>query len=133
MNRPYTFADILTIAKRQAALEKEILYKSNLIMFSDTELIVCKIWSEYKFGKCHSWILKNLKKQNYDLYLLMDIDLPWQPDPLREHPDKRVELFNLYLDELIKQNCPFEIVGGSGDQRFNNALNIIKKRLSIFE
>jgi NadR type nicotinamide-nucleotide adenylyltransferase len=127
LNRPYTFADILTIAKRQVALEKEMLNKSNRILFSDTELIVCKIWCEYKFEKCHSWILKNLEKQSYDLYLLMDIDLSWQPDPQREHPDKRVELFNLYLDELISRNCSFEIVSGSGEQRFINALNIIKK------
>lgn len=129
LNRPYTFPDILAIAKRQAALEKELLNKSNRILFSDTELIVCKIWCEYKFGKCHSWIIENLKKQNFDLYLLMDIDLPWQPDPQREHPDKRVELFNLYLDELLNRNWLFEIVSGSGEQRFINALNIINKRL----
>ena len=69
-----------------------------------------------------------LKSRNIDLYLLPDIDLPWQPDPLREHPDKRKELFNLYLDELKKRNLPFEIVNGFGQQRLANAVNAYEKR-----
>jgi hypothetical protein len=33
------------------------------------------------------------------LYLLCDIDLPWQYDPLREHPHKRQYLYDLYYNE----------------------------------
>ncbi len=131
LNRPYDYEDILKIAKGQVKAEKKILKYSNRLIFVDTEMIVLKIWCVVKYGKCHPWILDRLAKQNYELYLLTDIDLPWQPDPLREHPDKRRELFNLYLDELKKRNLPFEIVNGFGQQRLLNAIMHVEKRLKI--
>jgi len=81
----------------------------------------------YKYKKCHSEILQNLKNHPVDLYLLCDIDLPWQPDPLREHPDKRKFLFDKYYEELTLMNANFEVVTGLGDQRFENAKNLINK------
>lgn len=128
LNREYNYEDILLIAKGQVKGEEEILEMANRFLFADTEMIVLKIWCEVKFGKCHPWILNRLANQNYDLYLFTDIDLPWQPDPLREHPDKRRELFKLYLDELKKQNLPFEIINGIGKKRLENAMDIIEKR-----
>ena len=63
-----------------------------------------------------------------DLYLLTDIDLPWQPDPLREHPDKRQKLFELYRAELKRQGWPYEIVAGKEQARLENAIRIIDGR-----
>ena len=131
LNRPYDYEDILLIAKGQVKEEREMLENANQFLFVDTEMIVLKIWCEVKYGKCHSWILNQLKEQKFDLYLLTDIDLPWQPDPLREHPDKRSELFHLYLDELKKRNLPFEIVNGFGQQRLLNATMHVENRLKI--
>jgi len=131
LNRPYDYGDILMIANGQVKAEKKILKNSNQLIFVDTEMIVLKIWCEVKYGKCHPWILDRLAKQNYELYLLTDNDLPWQPDPLREHPHKRRELFNLYLDELKKRNLQFEIVNGLGQQRLFNAVKCIENRINI--
>jgi NadR type nicotinamide-nucleotide adenylyltransferase len=131
LNREYNYEDILLIAKGQVIGETGMLEKANRFLFVDTEMIVLKIWCEVKYCKCHPWILHQLSKQNYDLYLFTDIDLPWQPDPLREHPDKRRELFNLYLDELMKRNLPFEIVSGFGQKRLENAVMIIEERFKL--
>ena len=131
LGRPYEYEDILSIAKGQVSGEEEQLEKAQGFLFVDTEMIVLKIWCEVKYKKCHQWILDQLEKQQYDLYLLPDIDLPWQPDPLREHPDKRKELFDLYLDELKRRNLPFEIVDGFGEQRLANAVKCIEKRFKI--
>jgi NadR type nicotinamide-nucleotide adenylyltransferase len=128
LGRPYDYDDILKIAMAQVRGEEEQVKKARDYLFADTEMLVLKIWCDVKFGKCHSWIDERLKKQDYDLYLLTDIDLPWQPDPLREHPDKRKELFELYLSELKKRKLPFEIVNGLGRQRVKNAAEIIGKR-----
>jgi NadR type nicotinamide-nucleotide adenylyltransferase len=131
LNCPYDYKDILKIAKGQVKAEEKILKYSNRLIFVDTEMIVLKIWCEVKYGKCHPWILDRLTEQNFELYLLTDIDLPWQPDPLREHPNKRRELFNLYLDELKKRNLPFEIINSFGQQRLLNAIMHVEKRLKI--
>jgi len=86
------------------------------------------IWSDYKFRKCDPWIVEQYEKQDFDLYLLMDIDLPWQPDPQREHPDKRKELFELYRNELERLNRRFTIVSGEGEERIQNAIRAIENR-----
>lgn len=130
LSRPYTYNDILSIAKQQNLnIDKAIKSSSRRLIFCDTELTVIKIWCEYKYGQCHPWIIKKHKEQMFDLYLLTDIDLPWQPDPLREHPDKREELFGLYKKELVNQKWPFEIVHGTGHTRLQNAIRIIEDRL----
>jgi NadR type nicotinamide-nucleotide adenylyltransferase len=131
LERPYEYEDILTIAKGQVKGEKEMRTQAGRFLFADTEMLVLKIWCDVKYGKCHPWILDKLEKQNYDLYLLTDIDLPWQPDPLREHPDMRKELFDLYLGELEKRKLPFEIVRGLGQQRLKDAVGKIEKRIKI--
>jgi NadR type nicotinamide-nucleotide adenylyltransferase len=132
LGRPYEYEDILSIAKGQVKGELDLLEKAEGFLFIDTEMLVLKIWCEVKYKKCHQWILDQLEKQAYDLYLLSDIDLPWQPDPLREHPDRRKELFELYLDELKKRNLSFEIISGFDKQRLVNAVKHIDQRFNIY-
>lgn len=128
IGREYNYDDILMIAKKQIDEENKLAKTANGFLFCDTDLIVTKIWCEYKFGSCHSWILEQIEKHKYDLYLLTNIDLPWQPDPLREHPDKRKEIFELYLKELIQRKSPFEIISGLGSNRVENAVQLINRK-----
>jgi nicotinamide riboside kinase len=45
-----------------------------------------------------------LKKQKFNHYFLCKPDIPWEEDPLRENSENRDELFEIYLQELKKQN-----------------------------
>jgi NadR type nicotinamide-nucleotide adenylyltransferase len=125
IERPYEEKDILVIARGQLRGEEMKMEQARNYLFCDTELLVTKIWSEVKYQRCHPWILNNLKTNRYQLYLLCYIDLPWQYDPLREHPDQRQFLFDLYFDELKKRGFPFEVVRGTGTTRLKNAIDII--------
>lgn len=125
LKRPYTQEDILKIAKRQKEIEFQKTKDASTISISDTELIVTKIWSEIKYQSCHPWIIENIEKQDYALYLLCDIDLPWQDDPQREHPHLRKHLFNLYKQELKSRNLNFKIITGKSDERFKDACRYI--------
>jgi NadR type nicotinamide-nucleotide adenylyltransferase len=129
IERSYNYDDILQIAKGQTESEKAFEPIAKGLMFTDTELLVTKIWCEVKFGKCHQWIEENFRKQDYDLYLLMDIDLPWEYDPMREHPDRREFLFNLYKKELEKTGMNYRIVSGVGEERLKNAINFVNELL----
>jgi len=126
LNRTYTQNDILSIAKFQLIKEKKMLSKANHYLFCDTELIVTKIWSEHSFKVCDEWILNNINKNPYDLYLLCNIDLPWEYDPLREHPHLRDYFFQLYLNELKSRNFNFAIISGKNEMRLHNAMNAIE-------
>ena len=125
LDRPYNRTDILEIAKGQIRNEQEIAKDAQGIVFSDTELIVTKIWSEVKYGICDPWILEMIIKNKYDYYLLCNIDLPWEADPQREHPDRRQELFTLYFKELAQRNVSFDVVSGFGRERMINATNLV--------
>lgn len=122
----YTFDDVTTIAKGQF----NKIEKCNLpVLISDTELIVTKIWQQYKFGKTNNWIDVHIKKQNFDMYLLMDIDLEWTFDHLRENPSlkERKELLALYKEELEYQKFNYQLISGKDTERIKNALEAIKK------
>jgi len=129
LDREYTYDDILQIAKNQIEEENRLAEEANGLLFCDTDLFVTKIWCEFKYGQCHPWILEQIEKLKYDLYLLTNIDLPWQPDPLREHPDNRKQLFDLYLKELKQRKLPFGIVNGIGSDRLINAIQMVNLNL----
>lgn len=131
LNRGYVQEDIEIISKVQLVREQNQLLLAQEVLFCDTDLIVCKIWSEFVFGTCSQWILDRIHDHKYDLYLLMDIDLPWEDDPQREHPLQRKELFNLYVTELERLEQPYEIISGIGEERFNRAIEVIKNRSLI--
>ncbi|MDZ7775370.1 MAG: ATP-binding protein [Bacteroidales bacterium] len=131
LNRPYRKDDIEIIAKEQLRLENKMSKKAGKLLFCDTELIVTKIWSEFVFGSCAEWIKNTIKTHPYDLYLLMNIDLPWQEDPQREHPHRRKELFDKYYDELESHHFPFSVVSGTGEARIQSAIEVIKSHRLI--
>jgi NadR type nicotinamide-nucleotide adenylyltransferase len=129
LGRAYAYEDILTIAKQQhLRIQKAMLESSPGYIFFDTELTVLRIWCEYSYGRCFPWIVRQQEAQSFDLYLLTTPDLPWEPDPLREHPHQRDELFKRYSALLTEQNKPFVVVHGIGIDRLNNAIQIINQR-----
>jgi len=131
LDREYNHADILKIARGQLRSENRLLKHAKTFLFCDTELIVTKIWSDVKYSQCDEWILKKIDKHKYDLYLLCYIDIPWEFDPQREHPQLREHLFNLYLQEMTERNLPFAVVSGLGEERLQNAVDIINSTPSL--
>jgi len=124
INRPYNYDDILVIAQKQFEEENSLAQKTDLL-FCDTDLCVTSIWCNVKYGKCHHWITEKLEQNHYGLYLLCDIDLPWQYDPLREHPEMRATLFGMYQDLLSGHGFNYRIVCGTGDERLQNAIAFV--------
>lgn len=129
LGRDYDFDDIARIARGQMESEDTLSARADKIIFCDTDLLVCKVWSEFKYGHCDPWLEQQVGNHIYDLYLLCNIDLPWVFDPLRENRDQRQELFEIYLRELEKMNVNFAIVSGTGRQRLLDAISAIGKRL----
>jgi NadR type nicotinamide-nucleotide adenylyltransferase len=127
LNKPYTADDVEAIAHGQLIREKEILPTCNRIMFTDTELLVIKIWYEHAYGSCPRWIHQAIKAHPYHLYLLMDTDLPWEYDPQREHPHLRRELFHRYHEELKRYGFNHVIISGHGRAREEMALNAVEQ------
>lgn len=129
LDRAYTLQDLEQIAKGQLALEARIKEEANRILFADTDLLVIKIWSEHAFGKCPDWVLQKLKQQDYNLYLLMGVDLPWEPDPQREHPHLRQYFYDWYKRELEALQVPYLEISGQHETRLEKAIGRVDELL----
>lgn len=129
LDHDYIEEDLIVIAKGQLKLEDELYEQALGFLICDTDLYVIKVWSEAKYGRCDDWILEEIAKRKYDLYLLTDIDMPWEDDPLREHPnpEERLYFFNIYKDIVASSGVPFEIVSGNPQERLKSSLDAIKK------
>ena len=123
--RKYTAADVEYIARRQLALERKMLSAKPRVLVCDTDLLVIRVWMEFVFGHCPRWIVNASAGRQYHLSLLTDIDLPWEADPLREHPDQRKVLFDLYQHHLKALGRNFKVIRGSGHTRLENALSAV--------
>lgn len=127
LHRQYERGDLTVIARGQLQLEDSYARDANGILFCDTNLYVVKVWSEFKFGTCSAEIIKMIATRKYDLYLLTYVDIPWQEDAQREHPNKREELYQIYLNEMQTQPVPFVEIRGEKELRRKSAVEAITK------
>lgn len=125
----YTLTDLEAIAHGQLAAEDAAASQASGLLFCDTDLLVVKIWAENAFGTCPAWVLAELAKPRYALTLLLAPDLPWTPDPLREHPDpaQRWYFYGLYRAELVARSWPFVEIGGLAAERLAQAVAAVGK------
>lgn len=125
LTEPCTWQDEINMFNGQIDLERKLLPKANKIIFCDTTFITVKIWSDYTFGESPQEVLDELPKHPYDLYLLMNIDLPWEEDPLRDFPDMREYFMEIWYKELKALNANYYLISGSNEQRLKNSIEKI--------
>lgn len=133
LERKYTINDIRFIAEKQ--VQQEVLAEKNAagkFLFCDTTLITIKIWLDVVFNESPEDFLDWMKiHEKYNHYLLTDIDMPWEPDPLREHPQFRKELFQMNKEELSLIKAEYAIISGLGRMRLSNAISAINNKFNL--
>jgi NadR type nicotinamide-nucleotide adenylyltransferase len=115
-----TAADVEPIARGEIAnLDRAT---GDLIVL-DTDLISTVVYARHYYGQCPLWIEEEARRRRADLYLLMDTDLPWKPDPARDAGgDDREDLFDAFRAALDELETRWEIVSGDGEQRWRRFL-----------
>ena len=112
-----TAADILAIARGQLAAEQAAAVRGAGVLLCDTTVLTCRIWAEVAFGVADEALLVLDRPQGYALTLLTCADIPWQPDPLRSHPQQRDWLLGLYRAALAGAGVQALEMRGSRQQR----------------
>jgi len=99
-------------------------FRTSRLLFIDTDMYVMKVWCDFVYGKCHQYILDEIKNRKYDLYLLCNVDLPWVKDELREYPDleTREKLYRIYKDLMTHQSVPWVDISGNYEERLQKAI-----------
>lgn len=130
LTAPCALQDEVNMFHGQVALEESVLSTTeNDFIFCDTTFLTVKIWSDEMMGETPQIVLDALPHRTYDLYLLMDIDLPWQEDPLRDFPHLREHFMDIWKKELQALNANYVLVSGI-EHRFPNAISVIDEFLA---
>jgi len=118
--------DLLPIAIGQIKLENEALQSATNYLFCDTNLMCTKVFSEIYYGFCDASLDKAARKHKYDLFLLTDIDVPFEKDDLRDKPNEREMLLQKFEEALIENKKPYIKLTGNEEERFEKALSILE-------
>jgi len=122
LKRPYRESDLERIGREQLRRQRAVP-TDRPFLFCDTGLVVLYVWSMVSYQRIRPWLEQALKEDQTDLYLLSEPDMPWEPDPLREHPEQRNWLFDQYRALLESHHVPYRIVNGPSErERLEHAI-----------
>lgn len=125
LTAPCTLQDEVNMFHGQVALEESILaHAASDFIICDTTFVTVKIWSDEMFGETPREVLDALMARPYDFYVLLDIDLPWADDPLRDFPNQREHFMEVWHRELRALDASYVVVSGI-ESRLQNAIDAI--------
>lgn len=127
IDKPYEFSDVIKMAEIQLKKEQEAKISTTNHLFLDTDLTVFKVWINEKYNQKVDWIEDEISSSKNKIYFLCDIDIPWQADPLREHPNikDRQRIFNSYVELLKQNNFEYHIISGNLETRLKKCIEIV--------
>ncbi len=121
----FTMADLVQIAETHAAMTKIALESGADPLIIDTDPLMTAVWADMLFGHRDPWF--DQWRDTADLYLLLDIDLPWIDDGTRMFggTEARHRFFELSKAELERRGVRWALVSGQGEARLACALDAI--------
>lgn len=133
LTTPCTLQDEVNMFHGQVALEESFLATAETdFIICDTTFVTVKIWSDAMFGETPKVVVDALKTRPYDFYVLLDIDLPWADDPLRDFPNQREHFMEVWHEELQALQANYVVVGGI-ENRLQNVIDAINEFLLTFD
>jgi NadR type nicotinamide-nucleotide adenylyltransferase len=130
-NGPIEFGDHGPIARGQMALEDEHMARASRLVVQDTDLLSTVVYCEHYFGACPEWVRDAAAARRPDLYLLMEIDVPWIADGVRDRGERREELQQLFRNAVAASETAVAVVRGSWGERLQRAVDSIDELLLV--
>ena len=127
---PIEFSDHGAIAQGQMALEDAAIERGGTLIVQDTDLLSTAVYCDHYYHRVPPWIVEEARRRRPDLYLLLDIDVPWVPDPVRDRGDRREEMHELFERGVRKSGARYVVVRGGWEERFRQAVAAIDALLA---
>lgn len=108
----FSLADIERIVHAYHKCFFEKLKLANKILICDTDLITTQIYSQHYLHAVPPIVAELEKEIHYDHYFLLDIDVPWVADGLRDLGNQRLEMFAVFKTELENRKLPYTLISG---------------------
>lgn len=130
---PPDLSDRALLVAGQLELEqrylKESLKTGSRLLLHDTDLTSNAAYSTHYFGDCPSFIEDAVRASQPRQYLLLDIDVPWVADGVRDRGERRAEMHMLFVDTLRSLQLPYQLISGDWKLRFRSAVQFIDTHL----
>lgn len=124
-----TMADLVMIGHAHDLKTRAAVAAGRLPVILDTDPLMTAVWADMMFGRRDPWF--DRWTNTADLYLLFDIDLPWEEDGTRMFgtPAARQRFFDLSRRALDRRGVRWELVGGQWERRELAALDAIRRHM----
>lgn len=131
-----TLEDMLPVAKEQWRREDEAAARCHPIgdkaglVICDTDALTTMLWSDLLYGTAPEELRRGAERRckSYALYLLLDIDVPFAPDPQRcfPAPADREKAMRVWRGALERRGLPFVLIRGDRAERERVAVAAIE-------
>ena len=98
-----------------------MIARGRRLVIHDTDLRSTVLYARHYYGSCPEWIELAAEDRRADLYLLLDIDVPWTPDVQRDRGDRREEMDALFAEGFAGA----VVIRGTWDERRRRAIEAI--------
>jgi nicotinamide riboside kinase len=120
--RALTVDDVEPIARGQ------LLARDATLHVFDTDLISTVVYARHHYGHCPPWIVDEARTRKSDLYLLLDIDVPWIADGVRDAGATRELLHADFIATLRELDAKVVTISGGWEERLAGAVRAIEAR-----
>ena len=118
--------DVEAIAVGQIATEDRWMWRAQRgLLFLDTDLFSTVVYGSHYYGSLEPWIERVAEERRGDLYLLLDIDVPWVHDTIRDRGAQRAEMHALFRGMLERYRLPYVTISGDWGERLQRALGAV--------
>jgi nicotinamide riboside kinase len=125
VHRALRETDVEPIARGQIALEDATLALDPPRVILDTDLVSTVVYSQHYYGGCPKWIIDAARARLGTLYLLLDIDIAWIADGIRDRAEERERMQQLFHRQLREFGANVVRVSGLGEIRLQRALHAV--------
>jgi NadR type nicotinamide-nucleotide adenylyltransferase len=128
-----TLEDMVPVAKEQWRREDAAAAAADRLVICDTDALTTMLWSDLLYGTTPDELRRGAEKRcrDYALYLLLDIDIPFAPDPQRCFPDPgdREKAMRIWRGALERRGLPHVLIRGTREARESAAIAAVRALL----
>ncbi|HMG89862.1 MAG TPA: AAA family ATPase [Chryseolinea sp.] len=127
----FTVDDIVKIARAHVDRIEQKTKTANKILICDTDGITTQIYCRHYLKVVPDILYTLEKKVEYSKYFLLDIDVPWVADGLRDLAANREFMMKTFRDELVQREIDFVPVRGDYVEREEIVSSEIDRMMSM--
>jgi HTH-type transcriptional repressor of NAD biosynthesis genes len=121
--------EFVHIAREQQRREEEAARRADGLVLCDTDAVATEIWLERYLGT-QALLGWPVRDRPMDVYLLMDPNVPFVADEIRDGEHLREWMFVRFIEEFERRGLPFVVLDGDYAERERRAIREIEAVLA---